>query len=112
MLGYREAFLHSEFYNLPAFPGAVPDLRDLLAADPAARPTGKYALLAEASTWTANPGHPGYDNAAVSEVINEFIVAKMFASAARGELSAEEAVKRAHAQAQPIFDKWRERGKI
>jgi multiple sugar transport system substrate-binding protein len=111
VLGYREAFLHSEFYNLPAFPGAVPDLADLLAADPA-RPAGKYAMLAGASTWTANPGHPGYDNAAVSEVINEFILARMFSSAARGELSAGEAVKRAHAQAQPIFDRWRERGKI
>jgi hypothetical protein len=48
----------------------------------------------------------------VSEVYDEFIIAKMFSAAARGELSAEEAVKRAHAQAKPIFDKWRERGKI
>ena len=46
------------------------------------------------------------------EVFNEYIVTNMFSAAARGELSAEEAVKRAHAQAQPLFDKWRERGKI
>jgi len=112
ILGYREAFLHSEFYNMPVFPGAIPDLRNLLAADPAARPTGKYTMFAEASTWTANLGYPGYDNAAVSEVFNEFIIAQMFSLAARGELSAEGAVQRAHAQAKPIFDKWRERGKI
>ena len=112
VLGYREAFLRSEFYNLPSFPGAIPDLGDLLAADTVARPTGKYGMLAEASNWTVNPGHPGYDNAAVSEVLTELIVANMFSSAARGELSAEEAVQRAHAQAVPIFDKWRERGKI
>jgi len=112
VLGYREAFLRSEFYNLPAFPGSVPDLSDLLAADAAARPSGKYGLFAEAGAWTANPGRPGWDNAAVAEVSNEYIITQMFAAAARGELSAEEAVKRAHAQAQPIFDKWRERGKI
>ena len=112
VLGYREAFLQSEFYNMPAFPGGVPDLADLLAADTTASPAGKYGLLAEASTWTANAGHPGHDNAAVSEVTNQFIVANMFSAAARGDVSAEEAVKRAHAQAKPIFDKWRERGKI
>ena len=112
VLGYREAFLRSEFYNMPAFPGAVPDLSDLLVADPAARPNGKYNLFAEAGAWTANPGRPGWDNAAVAEVANEFLITQMFAAAARGELSAEEAVKRAHGQAKPIFDKWRERGKI
>ncbi|HEV3364455.1 MAG TPA: hypothetical protein VG795_10020 [Acidimicrobiia bacterium] len=90
----------------------MPDLSDLLKADPAARPTEKYSLFAEAGAWTANAGRPGFDNAAVSEVFNEYIVGQMFAAAAAGELSAEEAVKRAHAQAEPIFDKWRERGKI
>ena len=36
----------------------------------------------------------------------------MFAAAARGEMTAEEAVEAAEAQIKPIFDKWRERGKI
>jgi multiple sugar transport system substrate-binding protein len=36
----------------------------------------------------------------------------MFAAAARGEMSAEEAVAGAEAQMKPIFEKWRERGKI
>jgi multiple sugar transport system substrate-binding protein len=112
VLGYREAVLRSEFYNLPAFPGSVPDLADLLTADPAARPTGKYSLFAEAGTWTANAGRPGFDNAAVAEVFSEYIIGQMFAAAAGGELSAEEAVKGAYARAKPIFDKWRERGKI
>ncbi len=111
VLGYREAFLRSEFYNMPAFPGAIPELRDLLVAD-TATPSGRYGMLAEASAWTANAGHPGYDSAAVSEVIEQFVIAQMFSSAARGVLSAEEAVKRAHAQAKPIYDKWRELGKI
>jgi len=112
VLAYRDAFLRSEFYNLPAFPGSVPDLSALLAADTVGKPAGKYSVLAEAGTWTTNIGRPGFDNAAAAEVYNEYIVANMFSAAARGELSAEEAVKRAHAQAKPIFDKWRERGKI
>lgn len=112
VLGCREAVLRSEFYNLPAFPGAVPDLSYLLTADSAARPTGKYGLFAEAGTWTANAGRPGFDNAAVSEVFNEYIIGQMFSAAAGGELTAEEAVKRAHARVKPIFEKWRERGKI
>jgi multiple sugar transport system substrate-binding protein len=36
----------------------------------------------------------------------------MFAAAARGEMTAEDAVKAAEAEMRPIFDKWRERGKI
>ncbi|HEV3364457.1 MAG TPA: extracellular solute-binding protein [Acidimicrobiia bacterium] len=107
-LGYREAFLRSEFYNLPAFPGSVPDLNDIVAAEAG----GKYRLLADASTWSTNLGHPGDTSPAVAEVFHEGILSKMVAAAARAELTPEDAVKRAHAQAVPIFDKWRERGKI
>jgi multiple sugar transport system substrate-binding protein len=103
----RDVLTQSEFYNLPSFPAAIPDLRDLVAAG-----TGRYALLADAATWTTNLGHPGPANAAVEEVFEQAIVTKMFTAAARGDLSADEAVKRAHAQAVPIFDKWRDRGKI
>ena len=111
-LNSREGFLRSQFYNLPAFPGAVKDLDASLASDSHAQPPDKYALLAEAARWTTNVGYPGFTNAAVTEVSNQFLVSKMFAAAVRGELSAEEAVKRAAATAEPIFDKWRERGKI
>jgi multiple sugar transport system substrate-binding protein len=112
VLAYREAFLRSEFFNVPSFPGSVPDLAALLAADTTAKPVDKYSLLAEAGIWTANAGRPGFDNAAVADVTDESIIGHMFAAAAGGQLSPEEAVKRAHAQAKPIFDKWRERGKI
>lgn len=112
VVGYREALLNSEFYNLPAFPGAVPDLPTILAADTVADPRDKYSVLASATEWSTNIGHPGYDNPAVAEVFSEFVVPRMFAAAARGELSAEDAVKTASAQAAAIFDKWRERGKI
>ena len=111
-LAYRDAFLHSSFYNLPAFPGAVPDLAELVAADPAARPSNKYTRLADATSWSTNIGSPGVLNAAIDEVLNLFLLSKMFSAAARGQMSAAEAVAAAEAEMRPIFNKWRERGKI
>jgi multiple sugar transport system substrate-binding protein len=111
-LDYREACLHSQFYNLPSFPGSVADLPGILAADATARPAGKYGVLADAAGWSTNIGHPGDTNGAVTEVFNQFLVSQMFVAAARGEVSAEEAVAATAAQIKPIFDKWRERGKI
>lgn len=111
-LAYREAFLTSGFYNLPAFPGAIPDLADLVRNDPAARPANKYAVLAEAPAWSTNVGTPGSFNAAIDEVFNVFILSKMFSAAARGEATPAEAVAAAEAEMRPIFDQWRERGKI
>jgi multiple sugar transport system substrate-binding protein len=111
-LASRQSFLKSELYNFPSFTGAVPDLADVVRADTRAQPPGKYGLLAQAPGWSTNVGHPGSANAAVDEVFNSFLVPKMFAAAARGEMSSEEAVKAAEAQMNPIFEKWRERGKI
>lgn len=107
-----QALRRSLFYNMPGFPGAIPDLAAVLAADQAARPAGKYSVLAGATEWTTNNGRPGYDNAAVGEIIDQFLIPKMFAAAARGNMTAEEAVKATHAQITPIFDKWRDLGKI
>ena len=111
-LGYREAFVRSESYNLPAFPGAVEDLGTLLASDAAAQPPDKYGFLADAGQWSTNLGHPGHTNAVTNDVYNQFLVPRMFAAAAKGEMNAEDAVKAAEAQIQPIFDKWRELGKV
>jgi multiple sugar transport system substrate-binding protein len=108
----REAFLHSGFYNIPPFEGAHSEIAQLVAHDDAARPPDKYALLADAPSWSTNIGHPGPANAACMEVFNQYLVPRMFAAAARGEMSAEDAVRAAEADMKPIFDKWRERGKI
>jgi multiple sugar transport system substrate-binding protein len=104
--------VRSEYYSFPAFPGAVPDLAELVANDVRAQPPGKYAVLADAPQWMTNLGHPGYTNVAVDEVFRQFVIPKMFAAAARDEMSPEEAVRAADAQIKPIFEKWRERGKI
>jgi multiple sugar transport system substrate-binding protein len=108
----REPFIRSGFYNTPSCPGAVPDLAELTTRDPDARPPDKYGLLAEAASWMTNVGAPGSLNPAIDETFNRFILPRMFASAARGERTPEEAVADAEAEIRPIFDKWRERGKI
>jgi multiple sugar transport system substrate-binding protein len=110
-LASRDLVVRSEFYNLPSFPASVPDLAAVLAGD-TAKPAGKYSFLTDAHTWTTNLGHPGAANAAAQEVFEQGIVVRMFAAAARGELSAEDAAKRAHSQAAPIFEKWKAQGKI
>ncbi len=109
---YREAFLRSQYVQMPSYPGAVKDFGDLVVNDPRARPPDKYGLLTAAADWTTNLGHPGQTNAAIDEVVKASIISQMFAAAARGEMTAEESVKAAEAQMKPIFEKWRERGKI
>jgi multiple sugar transport system substrate-binding protein len=109
---YREAFDQSQYLQMPSFPGSIKDLGDLVANDARAQPPGKYAFLTAAAEWTTNLGHPGHSNAATDEVIKASLISEMFAAAARGDMSAEDAVRAAEAQIKPIFDKWRERGKI
>jgi len=84
----------------------------LLEGDERADPQGKYAVLANAGEWSTNAGHPGNDSPAVQEVLYQFLIPKMFAAAARGEMSAEESVRTAESEIKLIYDKWRERGKV
>ncbi len=93
------AFRASELYNFPCFPSTVPDLKQLVSRDP------KYAVLADALSWTTNIGYPGYATAAIDEVFNTFVLPTMFAKAARGEMSPEDAVRAADAEVRRIFAK-------
>jgi len=110
-VNYRDAFVQSEFYKMPAFPGAVPDLA-ALTTDARTEPPGKYGVLTAGMEWSTNLGHPGHANAAVEEVLHRHLVPRMFAAAVRKEKTAEESVAAAEAEMRAIFDKWRERGKI
>lgn len=104
---------HSKLYDFPAYPDTVPDLDGWLQTDPyGSQPADKLALLADATEWSTNIGHPGPANTAEGEVFATFIIPNMFARAARGEVSAAQAVTDAEAQIRPIFDKWRQRGLI
>jgi multiple sugar transport system substrate-binding protein len=98
-----EAFRASEFYDLPAFPRAVPDLKARLGAD---RP---YQPLADAGQWSAVPGHPGPASGAIDEAVHRHVVPRMFARAARGEQTAEASVRQAEGEMKQLFSRWSER---
>lgn len=108
----RASFLASRYLQIPSFAGAVGDLTAVMATDPGAEPGGKYNLLAGAADWTTNMGHPGHTNAASHEVLDASVISQMFAAAATGAMSAEEAVGDAEGKVKIIYEKWRERGKI
>ena len=106
----REAFQASESYNLPAFLDRVKDLGTLLARDPRSTPPDKYAVLADALEWTTNLGAPGHANAALDDAYGTWVLNTMFARAATGADSAEDAVKQADQKLRQIWSKWQARG--
>jgi multiple sugar transport system substrate-binding protein len=108
----REATVASGFQSLPSWPGSVPDLAAILAADPGGGVPGKYALLAEAAAWTTNIGHPGHTNRAISEIFHRGLIPRMFARAATGELAPEDALAQTAAESREIFQKWKDAGRI
>jgi multiple sugar transport system substrate-binding protein len=113
-INYKEAFMASKFYNFPTFPGALPfkKIQKLAAAD-THKPRGKYQILTTiAQKYTANPGYPGYTNAAFSEVFGKFLIPKMFAQVSQGKMSAADAVSAADKEIKDIYRKWRKLGKI
>ncbi len=56
-------------------------------------------------------GHPGYTNPAIGEVYDRGLIPTMFARAATGQLTAEEALAEAADESRHIFQKWKRRGK-
>jgi multiple sugar transport system substrate-binding protein len=99
----------SRFFNFPSFPGAHPakQIYQAAAADPHA-PKGKYSVLTTvASEFTRNAGYPGHTNAAVQDVLSQFLIPRMFAQAAQGRMSAAESVSEAAARMRAIWAHWR-----
>jgi len=109
---FREAFLAGEFYDFPCFEKTVPDLKQLLANDPKAHPPDKYRVLEDVLNWATNVGYPGYANAAIDEIFSTWVINVMFAKAASGSATPEEALEEAHRASERIFAKWRERGLV
>jgi multiple sugar transport system substrate-binding protein len=97
---------------MPTFPDAVPDLAALVAGDAGEGSPGKYGLLSETLSWTTNIGHPGFTNPAIGEVYDRGLIPTMFAQAASGRLTPEEALDQADKEVREIFQKWREQGKV
>src|SRR5262249_11717300 len=106
---FRSAFMAGEFYDFPCFLKTVPDLSKVIASDPKAHPPDKYKVLDDALNWATNVGYPGYANAAIDEIYSTWVLNVMFAKAASGAASPEDALKEADAQCKRIFAKWREK---
>jgi multiple sugar transport system substrate-binding protein len=109
---FKKGFLASEFYNFPCFPKTVPDLQKIIANDPKAHPPDKYKVLGDVLDWATNVGYPGYSNAAIDEIFNTWVIPNMFAKAAKGVLSPEDAIKEAETACKRIFAKWKEKGLV
>jgi multiple sugar transport system substrate-binding protein len=109
---FKQGFMASEFYNFPCFPETVPDLNQRIAYDSKANPPTKYKVLEDVLDWATNVGYPGYANAAIDEVFSTWLLNAMFAKAATGTESPENALKAAHAECERIWAKWREKGRI
>ncbi len=103
---FDEVFRASEFYSFPCYPKTVPNLAAQLAADPRARPSGKYGVLAGALDWSTNVGFPGPASAAVDEIFNAYVLPTMFARVARGEATPEQAARAAGGEVARIARKW------
>ena len=107
---FHEGFLASGFQNMPSFPDSVPNFAQHVGSE--SGPVGRYSVLADVPATMTNLGNPGYSNAATDEVRVSGIIPTMFARAANGEMTPEEALDQADKAIRPIFDKWRDAGKI
>jgi len=103
----------SELYDFPSFEKLSPQRDNWLSNDPfGSTPADKLTVLKDALDWSTNVGHRGPASAAIGEVFATFIIPNMFAEAARGQSTPQEAVQKAERQIKQIFDKWRQKGFI
>ena len=111
---YEQATRASSMFNFPSFPGAFPvkEIYEAAAAE-TFPPPGKFRILTTIATkHTRNVGYPGHANAAVQEVLDSYVIPRMFAQAALGKMTATDAVRSANWEMKRIWRKWRERGKV
>ena len=101
----RMAFVPSGFQHMPSFPDAVPDLEQLVTSETSTAAPEQYSLLANASDWVTNVGYPGFANAAIGEVLNTHLIPTMFAQAATGKLTPDDALTQADQEARSIFQR-------
>jgi multiple sugar transport system substrate-binding protein len=110
MLGYREHFVRSKYYNFPPWTGSIQGgfktIRSITAQDPH-KPKGKYTVLTTiAEKYTTNPGHPGNTTPVMDEIFNTFLIPQMFAEVAQGKVTPAEGVSNFARKAQGIYRKW------
>jgi multiple sugar transport system substrate-binding protein len=104
-----EAFKASTGYNHPLFAEIVPKPMPILANDPSSHPPDKLQVLETANEWMATFGYPGPSGPASDEVVDNFIIVDMMASAATDKMTPEESIKWAQKEIELIYKKWAER---
>jgi multiple sugar transport system substrate-binding protein len=109
---FKQAFMASEFYNFPCFAKTVPDLKQYIGHDPKAVPPDKYAVLDDVLDWATNVGYPGHSTAAIADTFNTWVLNTMFAQAATGAETPQDALTRAEGAMKAIWAKWKERNMI
>jgi ABC-type glycerol-3-phosphate transport system substrate-binding protein len=110
---FAAATYASKLYDFAAWEKTGAQRATWLASDPfGAKPVDKLRFLTDAVKWSVNIGYPGPSNTAEGEVFNTFIIPNMFARAARGQATPQQAVADAAAQINPIFAKWRAQGLV
>lgn len=110
---FESATYNSKLYDFCAWSKLTPRRDAWLAEDPYSKTNrDKLKFLKDAEPWSVNIGYPGPANTAEGEVFNTFIIPNMFAKAARGEMTAKEAVAWGESQVTPIFQKWRTAGLV
>jgi multiple sugar transport system substrate-binding protein len=109
---FRAGFNASRFYNFPTFPSTVPDIDQLITKDAKGIPADKYAVLADALSWQTNIGFPGYSNAAIDETFKTWVINTMFARAATGAETPQDALSQAEKTMKIIWAKWKDKGMI
>ena len=88
-------------------------MQQQIATDPfGSNPPTKLQPIGTALQWATNIGHPGPANPAESEVFDTFVLPTMFANAATGRMTPEQALDDAHKQVKTIFEKWRAKGLV
>jgi multiple sugar transport system substrate-binding protein len=102
----RTGFEKSLSCNFPTYPKALPNLVVRLDKDPKADPPYKYYALKDALHWTPNLGAPWFSSPAWMEVFNTFVIPRMFANVAQGNLTPTDAAAEAQKQVSAVVDKW------
>src|SRR5260370_893854 len=87
----------------------MPDVAHVWAPATRGRPEKKYSVLADSLDWATNVGFPGYATAAVDETFQTWALNTMFAQAAVGQQSPEDAIKEAEGKCKRIWARWQER---
>jgi multiple sugar transport system substrate-binding protein len=98
----------SQSCNFPIYQDTVPDLVHLLAKDPKGGSFRKYWELKDALHWTRHLGYPGFTTPQAMEVLDTFVIPRMFASVVKGDLTPEDAARAAEKEVRRIFDKWKQ----